>query len=273
MIPIQRGPEPAKLAAERHKQLTILRALTQAPVSDDITGYRIVADELAKLQNYKCCYCEFKLRTSYNDVEHFRPKGAADRTPGSNERHGYWWLAFCWENLLFACPNCNRSAKKTFFPLANGSTALQAEEDPPGNEIALLLDPASGINPAEHIQYVYEVQGKNKTGHWFARPRNGSEQEVQTIEVYGLNQQALLESRNDYIFSYVQDKISDLENVIKKGRKRDILLAFQRASDLFRHHMAYSLLSYDVLCANFPAALLQAAIKQSWPPRSSIGKL
>lgn len=34
-------------------------------------------------QHHKCCYCEHKIKERHNDVEHHRPKGRADRRPGS----------------------------------------------------------------------------------------------------------------------------------------------------------------------------------------------
>ena len=272
MIPITRGPEPAKLATKRAEQLKHLRTIKPPPVSDDIIGYRIIAEELWKSQRFKCCYCEAHIRLSYNAVEHFRPKGAANRSPGSLERHGYWWLAFHWDNLLFCCPDCNSSAKKDQFPLAHGSTALQAEENPPGNEIAMLLDPTSGINPAEHIEYVHTVQGKRQTRHWYARSRNGLEPGNQTIKVCGLNQQALLQSRDIHIQCHVQKVMDGLDAALASRKKKDILREFQRASALFLPNMPYALLTYDALRAHFPDATLLATIKQTWPTPAEIGK-
>jgi uncharacterized protein (TIGR02646 family) len=272
MIPIQRGPEPAVLVQKRETQLNHLRSLGRPPVSKEITGYEVAKAALSKQQNGKCCYCEGKIRTSYNDVEHFRPKGMAERKPGSTERHGYWWLAYCWENLLFACPDCNRTAKKAQFPLAIGSIALKAEETPPGKEIVLLLDPASGINPAEHIQYVLVTQGKTNIPNWYAMPRNASALGTHTIEVCELNQIPLLSSRTDHIDCHVQKIISDLENAIKSRKKTKIKAHFDRACGLFQPHMPYSLFTYDVLRHHFPDQELQAVLKQSWPPPAAIGK-
>ncbi|HMY18924.1 MAG TPA: hypothetical protein PKA58_21505, partial [Polyangium sp.] len=70
--------------------------------------------------------------------EHYRPKAEADRRPGSHETHGYHWLAFTWSNLYFSCPDCNRSYKRTRFPLEHGSIALKTRKRPPGQEIPLL---------------------------------------------------------------------------------------------------------------------------------------
>lgn len=155
MIPIQRGPEPQALRDARSHRLAKLRAIAAArePTAKDIHGYAVVAHDLWTAQGHKCCYCESQVQRGHNDVEHFRPKGRADRTPGCTQTHGYGWLAFTWENLLFSCPNCNRGkAKADRFPLAGGSTALLAEQQPPGQELPLLLDPATESG-ARHIQF------------------------------------------------------------------------------------------------------------------------
>lgn len=90
MIPISRGPEPANLAAVRVAQLQLLRALGRPPVSKEIDGYKVVGHELWAVQRHKCCYCERRIMKSFNDVEHYRPKASANRTPGSPDGHGYW---------------------------------------------------------------------------------------------------------------------------------------------------------------------------------------
>lgn len=73
--------------------------------------------QLMKEANYKCAYCEKPIgtsdkkgiqATSYADVEHYRPK-----------KGGYEWLAYCYDNYLYACEVCNRSYKKSFFPILN----------------------------------------------------------------------------------------------------------------------------------------------------------
>lgn len=133
MIRVDRGEEPIALVEKRKEKLgklrTLIKSTGKAPTSDDIDGYAIVSNELWTRQHFKCCYCELREQNKRNDVEHFRPKGRADRAPGSKDIHGYWWLAYTWENLLFSCRNCNQSpAKLDKFPLRVGSTALQAEE-------------------------------------------------------------------------------------------------------------------------------------------------
>jgi hypothetical protein len=42
---------------------------------------------------------------AHGDVEHFRPKSH------------YWWLAYCYDNYVFACQLCNQSFKGDEFPV------------------------------------------------------------------------------------------------------------------------------------------------------------
>ena len=54
----------------------------------------------------KCGYCEALAQTvTHADVEHFRPKSK------------YWWLAYCYDNYVYACEICNQSFKGDEFPI------------------------------------------------------------------------------------------------------------------------------------------------------------
>ncbi len=61
----------------------------------------------------KCAYCESSAEAQFGDVEHFRPKN----------QDAWWWLACCYENLLFSCQICNQSYKRSEFPLKRGGKA------------------------------------------------------------------------------------------------------------------------------------------------------
>ena len=61
MIRINRGPEPAELAAVRRNELARVRLLaaTHSPSGDEIgEEYAVVVQILFDLQHGKCCYCE-----------------------------------------------------------------------------------------------------------------------------------------------------------------------------------------------------------------------
>ncbi len=54
----------------------------------------------------KCAYCESPTDTvAHGDVEHYRPKSK------------YWWLAYCYDNYVYACQICNQVHKGDEFPI------------------------------------------------------------------------------------------------------------------------------------------------------------
>jgi hypothetical protein len=102
------------------------------------------------------------------DVEHYRPKNRVvvkDATTGAEtEKSGYYWLGASWDNLLYACPDCNRGryleteageveilGKACFFPLEDESARVAAP-GPLDGERALLLNPCIDL-PAQHLTF------------------------------------------------------------------------------------------------------------------------
>ncbi len=86
----------------RVKMIKINKKLSKTPKSlENGKSYKSkdVKEELDKLYNSKCCYCE--TANIKGAVEHFRPKSIYD------------WLTNDWENLLWSCHDCNniKSAK------------------------------------------------------------------------------------------------------------------------------------------------------------------
>lgn len=271
MIRVKRCPEPANLVAIRTSKLTALRALGRAPTSNDIDGYRIVAEDLWKSQYHKCCYCEVRIPKGYNDVEHYRPKAAADRSPGCKDTHGYWWLAFSWENLLFACPDCNRSNKNSRFPLNSGCQPLMPEDPAPGNESPLLIDPSSAINPVEHIEFIYHSIGSaGAPKNWWARPRNGSLLGNETIEVCGLNRIDLREIREDHYSTIVLPHSHAIDRSIRSLNLREIQVEFDRALQLLTPRNVHVGLTYDALRHAVPETRLLATLGVGWPAPSFV---
>jgi hypothetical protein len=69
--------------------------------------------QLRRESNGKCAYCEAPTEVvAHGDVEHFRPKSV------------YWWLAYCYDNYLYACQLCNETHKGDKFTVE--AAALQA---------------------------------------------------------------------------------------------------------------------------------------------------
>jgi uncharacterized protein (TIGR02646 family) len=272
MINVALGEEPDGLKKTKSEKLSFLAALGRDPVSDDITGYRIVAAELWALQHNKCCYCEERIRFNYNDVEHYRPKARANRLPGCVEKHGYWWLAYSWENLIYACATCNRSNKNDKFPLQKGSIPLTYNMDAPGDEVPLLLNPAEKVNPVDHIKFIFEYgrRGDSKK-YWWARPRDGSARGNATIDVCGLNDQDLLELRDRHYQDFLCEKIEDLNSALNDGKYKEILKSYRKALHMMMPSVPHTALAYDAFVAEVKNEMLMKEIGVGWPVPGKIG--
>jgi uncharacterized protein (TIGR02646 family) len=120
-----------------------------------IYGAAAVKNALKRDQHDKCCFCE-GVSDAYvaGDVEHYRPKGAAVTTGGLRVLPGYFWLAYDWTNLYYACPDCNQYRKRDQFPLANEANRARDQHGNLAAENPMLLDPGGGRDPRDHIEFV-----------------------------------------------------------------------------------------------------------------------
>lgn len=168
MIRVERGPEPAALAAARARLLPRVREIwdregATPALKDALTGYdpgNVVKDTLFAKQHRKCAYCELRQGMKSQPIEHFRPRKEAWRhLPDDGQRHidheRYWWLCWTWENLLFACGTCNGSGRKgNYFPLHPSSPPLPPKSIDTSVEAPLLLDPsAPGFDVRTHLRW------------------------------------------------------------------------------------------------------------------------
>lgn len=131
--------------------------------------------EFSKAQCGKCAYCEDAHPDGYvGDVEHYRPKAFV--TSGEKTLPGYHFLAYNWDNYLFACAWCNRSHKKNQFPIA-GNRASTPSELPA--ELPLLLNPLDE-DPAPHLEFLElgDIRGRTDRGE-------------ETISMCGLHRKSL----------------------------------------------------------------------------------
>lgn len=248
MILITRGSEPQVLIDARRKNLPGLEQIIAAgrkPKSAEIIGYGHpdVRKALWNAQHRKCCYCEKEIELPYEDVEHFRPKAEADRLPGSTLRYGYWWLACTWENLLYACRQCNEFAKGIKFPLNHGSTPLIEGEFPPGQESCLLIDPAaeSGV---QHIQF--KRQRRNGKYAWVPEPRNNSVKGLWTVRVCELDRDTLLEQYRSYVEQVVMPCVKEVQSALEQKKAPEIWRRVEYARRvLLSRHRRFVGLAYD----------------------------
>jgi uncharacterized protein (TIGR02646 family) len=122
-----------------------------------IYGHASVKKALKAAQHHKCCYCEARFDANYGgDVEHYRPKGAIG-TGKAKILPGYYWLAYAWPNLFYACADCNQYRKRAAFPLADESPRALDHHADVAIEVPLILDPSGPRDPRQHIRFNGDV--------------------------------------------------------------------------------------------------------------------
>lgn len=253
MIELDRGAEPASLKKVRARELKRVKAIAQtiAPSSNDIgTEYQLARRTLWERQDYKCCFCECKEQHDYNDVEHYRPKAVVKHSKDGATQPGYWWLAWTWANLMFACQSCNRSYKKTWFPLDELSVPLEPLKKPPGLEKPLLINPYEE-SPIDHIQFKRViVEGRRR---WIPFARNLSKKGQWTIEIAGLDRDTLLDLYEDHFVNFVEPHLIAIQRVINEANPSAIMETWKRETKrLLNRRQPFAGLSYDALDAFFP---------------------
>lgn len=239
----KRAKAPPELAVDGAACLAGHRR-TPPRKSDDfdrkVYGSMSVKKALFEMQHEKCCYCEKSCECEYEDVEHFRPKTEAIRARGV-KAPGYWWLAYSFENLLFACRQCN-ATKSSKFPLAPGARALVPEEDPRTTpEQALLLDPTRD-RPEDHLTF----KRLPKKGYQVA-PRNASERGKKTIEVLGLDRDSLTRRRLKYYKKHLKSLIARFKRARANGDSACIRECRGEARELIKADAEFSLFTRTIL--------------------------
>lgn len=77
------------------------------PVEFKSTYWKTSKTQLKRESGGKCAYCEANAEVvAHGDVEHYRPKSI------------YWWLAYTYDNYLYACQICNQIYKSDNFPIS-----------------------------------------------------------------------------------------------------------------------------------------------------------
>lgn len=148
-----------------------------------------VRDQLMTDQGRKCAYCECRVRESYNDVEHYRPKNI------------YYWLGHKWDNLLYACEECNRTYKRANFPLRDETKRDLANQDI-SQEEPLIVNPVVE-DPSRHIKFKRHM----------ANPI--TDKGKYTVELFKLNNRRDLVADRECIF----EEYNNLCNKIKLLQK------------------------------------------------------
>jgi len=160
--------------------------VSEDDISDSIYGHADVKKALTDLQKGICCYCESHYDvTGYGEVEHFRPKGGWKQDKEDKKLHhpGYYWLAYKWENLMYACKKCNLTYKKNFFPLEEPDKRFKEDTLDISLEKPLLINPYEEQHPENHLTFDGPVI------------RALSEEGTASIIYYGLDRVSLEEER------------------------------------------------------------------------------
>lgn len=206
MIRLQRPLRPQKLRRAAHAATEKLWAAWRAggPLIANRTIYADpgVKTALRTAQHDKCAFCETTNPSAHGVVEHYRPKdGWRQKRRDPLQKPEYFWLAYDWENLLFACDVCNdRSHKENLFPLADPAKRATAALPDIAVETPLLVNPYGPLDPEEHINWDSDVP----------KPRNGSPYGKETIGVLGLDRDG---RRADFRRAHLQGLEKQLQRV------------------------------------------------------------
>lgn len=250
MIKLYLGPEPQILSITRAQKLDeAVRVLNNHGLNSVefkrifSTGYQCVRPLLFMRQHNKCAFCEISNDECGSPVEHFRPKlGAEEKIGGVWRRVSthYWWLAWTWENLLFACERCNKSGNKgNKFPIRSSGSRVAPPPSPYtypiplihyncAAEDRLLIDPRLD-NPMDHIQWI----PVNRTLHpksWQWTVAGLDDKGDMTIEVLDLA------FRTDKVKNHLNLLVSqwiDANNHLIGGRPKEAQATWDRIIDSF----------------------------------------
>lgn len=261
MIRVDRGVEPPSLRATRTWRLARAVLARREGEGVDFTGYDTGDTRrlLYARQHEKCAYCEIPAQVAGQPIEHFRPKDHAVRAVigyGPKDEHRYWWLAWTWDNLFFACVSCNTPSRKgNRFPLApqaqpcvQGPASARFAPCVPRDERAQFVDP--GVDdPLDHIEFVHEADG------WVPTGRGGDERGKDTVAGLHLDDRdGLLGKYADHVDLIVEPKLKPVRDALQAGDRAALRAAWHKAvaSLLINCRAPFRALSFDVIAAGFP---------------------
>jgi hypothetical protein len=133
------------------------------------------------------------------NVDHFRPREGVLGLDGSYDRAHYYWLAYEWQNLYLACPDC-LTLRGARFPVKGRRAKPGTSGEALDREQRLLLDPCSD-EPDEHLVF-------GDSGEVYPDSERGRH----TIEAFNLNRELLRKARKaaiDQAILWVRDGRAD----------------------------------------------------------------
>lgn len=289
MIRIIRGPMPPglKRAAPSCLEKAIVAFNSEGAPSDALRasfkgyGSKATKRALFRAQHGKCAWCERTADFKSANVEHYRPKGGSLRhlrggTQEMPDPAHYWWLAWEWTNLLFACGKCNGQGNKgNYFPLMPGSPTVAAPVAPipvggsaglpiPRHELPALLDPAGADDPIEHLEWApvdRHLPKRDWTWQVIGRTPRGSA----TIQTLVLGE--LAEDVRTHARTVLLPSVEEVAQHLASARKREAGARWdQLIADTFDPKSTLSGFSFYALDYLMPPKTRQAAGLQD-PPR------
>ena len=206
MIRLHRPPIPVVLNNRAANETNLLWQAWHAglplKIKSSVYAHEQVKQTLRDGQHRKCAYCETKNPRSHDVVEHYRPKmGWRQRRERTLQVPQYFWLAYSWENLLFACDLCNDGGhKQNLFPLYNPKSRATPANPNTTSERPLLINPYRE-DPSQFIVWNADIPTVN----------GNSRKGALTIEVFGLaRDQDLIDARRGH-FNLVQAALQTAE--------------------------------------------------------------
>lgn len=172
-----------------------------------------VKKALIRMQFNKCCYCErefYPMGDSENEIDHYFPRGNFKKPNGDPD----WGRANAWDNLLYACGQCN------------GAKSGKQPVDLTTAEI-LILNPCDNSNdPESHISF--EIESDVYDSKCIAN--NGSPKGTNTIENLKLNDRVELSTGRMHAMWAIDIVLHKLLEAIKNGN----MIAITRSMDDLR---------------------------------------
>ncbi|MFT3764185.1 MAG: hypothetical protein QM820_01490 [Minicystis sp.] len=210
MLLVRRPKTPERFNRSAQAARTKIRALVRAQERPKSADFEDIWSEfkhvLAEAQGHRCGYCDrHVLGGDDGTVDHFCPKAeitALHEDPatwGTQKAHsasvegrqtqavstyGYHWLAYAWNNYVFACSCCNEKWKRAIFPVSTHPRCCPPR--PRGHEEPLLLSCYGKLRPSEHL--LFNADGT-------VEARSGSRYGYETIRTVGLYRDPLCNER------------------------------------------------------------------------------
>lgn len=200
------------LKKQLREKIATGKVLTNKDIDDTVWKTKKVRDTLIASQNRKCCFCEnIRAIKREFDGEHFRPKLGV-----TGENHnGYWWLAYEWTNIFYACKTCNQQYKKNHFPIL-GKRANN-ESDSLEGEKAVFINPETE-NPENYIGFDWQqVYGRFVKATGLDPENRGNE----TIRIIGINDPQLMEERAETL-KLLQDASDSMKRYLENNNTNKI---------------------------------------------------